>query len=165
MENSGITITFIIGATLILGLLVVLHIFTTTKKETDRFFKIEAGEGWNKMIDLWSDSKLNDPIKDVITYDAEVQNGGHLQFFENCQDEMDELMSSLKKQLPKEMYKNLEDAYELYKQKDLTIETVDDYVEEAQLGDFDKFDYFYYENEKKIYQIMQEYAFTLDLDD
>ena len=164
MENNVITIIFIIGGIVILGLLVTIHIFTTTKKETDNYFRIEDEEKWNKMIDLWSDYKLDDPIKDVITYDAEVQNGGHLQFFENCEGEIEELMISLKKQLPEEMYSNLKEAYDLHKKKNLTIETVDDYVEEAQLGDFDKFDNFYYDNENKISKIMQEYASTLELD-
>lgn len=164
MENNSATIIFIIGAIVILGLLVAIHLFTTPKKETKRFTIPKDEERWNKMIDLWSDNELNDPIKDVITYDAEVQNGGHLQFFENCQDEMEALIISLKKQLPEEMYNNLKQAYELHKEKKLNIETVDDYVNEAQLGDFDKFDKFYYNNEKKINKIMQEYASTLDLD-
>lgn len=164
MESNITVIIFIIGVIVFLGLLVTVHVFTTIKKETDSSFRIDDAEKWNKMIDLWSDYKLDDPIKDVITYDAEVQNGGHLQFFENCQDEIEELMISLKKQLPEEMYNNLKQAYKLHKEKNLNIETVDDYVEEAQLGDFDKFDKFYYDNEKKVNKIMQEYASTLDLD-
>lgn len=152
----------LIGATILaLGGLVV---FITVNKKKD--FSDDSSfseEKWNKMIDLWVDGELDNPIKDVLTYDAEVNNGGHLQFFENCNDELEEMMFSLKESLPRDVYDNLKQAYDIYKSMDTNIENVDEYVDVALQGDLDKYDHFYYENYDKVKGILKEYASTIEI--
>lgn len=144
-------------------ILVIVLIATRQKKnvkEEDTF----SDEKWNKMIDLWVDYELNHPIKDVLTYDSEVNNGGHLQFFENCNNELDEMLISLKDNLPEDIYINLKKAYDVYTSSDINIENVDDYVGEALEDRFREYDSYYYNNNYKVNEVLRNYASTLDLD-
>ena len=117
---------------------------------------------WNKMIDLWVENELNDPIKHLITYDNEIQNGGHLQFFENCQNELKSITSFLKKTLSKELNDNFKHAQNLYKKMCTEIEK-DNFDEDKYLEKFEEFDNFYYENEEEVKEILENYANTLEL--
>ena len=38
---------------------------------------------WNKMWDLWADGELDSPYASLMTYQSEVNNGGHDQYFFN----------------------------------------------------------------------------------
>jgi len=38
---------------------------------------------WNKMWELWSDEQVSSPYAELMTYQSEVENGGHDQFFYN----------------------------------------------------------------------------------
>lgn len=150
---------------ILVGVLILVAVLIATNKkknvkEEDTF----SDEKWNKMIDLWVNYELYHPIKDVLTYDAEVNNGGHLQFFENCNDELDEMMVSLKDNLPEEIYDNLKNAYDLYISSNIKVENVDDYVDEALEDRFGEFDSYYYNNSNKVNEVLRNYASTLELD-
>ena len=113
---------------------------------------------WNKMIDLWVEEKLVSPYAELITYDSEVNNGGHWQFFDNVSesDNIERVVGVLLGVLPIEFKELLEKAYEEYKK--------DPDDNEGNLSPlFDKCDSFYYANSKKIDSILQNYANTLSL--
>ena len=38
---------------------------------------------WNKIWDLWAEGKAKSPYSELMTYDGEVNNGGHDQYFFN----------------------------------------------------------------------------------
>ena len=147
----------------IVVLVVVLIVVNQNKKlKTDNTY---SEEKWNKMIDLWVDFELKGPINDLLTYDAEINNGGHLQFFENKSDNLDNMMVSLKEILPDDVYDNLKSAYDIYLKSNFSIENVDDYVDVASKDSFLEYDTYYYKNDDKINKILKEYAATIKIDD
>ena len=38
---------------------------------------------WNKMWDMWAEQKASSPYAELMTYESEINNGGHKQFFDN----------------------------------------------------------------------------------
>ncbi|MGN0805286.1 MAG: hypothetical protein ACI4MS_07880, partial [Candidatus Coproplasma sp.] len=38
---------------------------------------------WNKMWKLWADEKAQSPYAELMTYQSEINNGGHAQYFFN----------------------------------------------------------------------------------
>ena len=53
----------------------------------------KSAKQWNKIWELWSNFELDNPVKDLMTYISEINNGGHLQFFENLENnEEDEII-------------------------------------------------------------------------
>lgn len=154
----AISIIFAIITTLFITITII------NKKKTTKNENEFSEEKWNKMIDMWSDFELDDPIKDVLTYDAEINNGGHLQFFENCHDNLDEMLLSLKNTLPSDIYNNLKKAYDIYASSNTNIENVDDYVEESSKNQFSEYDTYYYNNTDKINEILKNFASTLKID-
>ena len=64
------------------------------------FGKKEEDEGtrrWNAMWEAWEAGEIPSPYNELLTYDSEMQEGGHLQFFLNralrrenagCEDEV-----------------------------------------------------------------------------
>ena len=113
---------------------------------------------WNKMVGLWGDFKLESPYEELMTYWNEVNNGGHYQFFDNVSGRTD-LTKSIKNLLgvlPSEFKPLVEKAFKMY-EKD-----PDD--ENDELSDFlDQCDDFFYRNEEKITEVLQNYANTLSL--
>lgn len=57
--------------------------FTSGRELTD------AERRWNRMWDLWAEGEAESPWAELMTYDSEVNNGGHFQYFfntDNCGD-------------------------------------------------------------------------------
>lgn len=44
----------------------------------------EKDRKWNKMWDLWAEGEAAAPYAQLMTYDSEVNNGGHSQYFFQC---------------------------------------------------------------------------------
>ena len=40
-------------------------------------------ENWNRIWELWAIGDLHSPIDNLMTYQSEVNNGGHSQYFFN----------------------------------------------------------------------------------
>lgn len=38
---------------------------------------------WNKMWELWAKECADSPYSELMTYQSEVNNGGHAQYFDN----------------------------------------------------------------------------------
>ncbi len=79
---------------------------------------------WNKMWELWSEGCTDSPYSELMTYQSEVNNGGHEQYFDNIsniKDLQNEILS-LKTILPPQLTATLEQAYTAY----LTMEENND---------------------------------------
>ena len=71
---------------------------------------------WNKMWELWTEDRADSPYQELMSYQSEVNNGGHDQYFFNTEnaDDLQKELSILKTVLPEKLQKNLRDAYSAY---------------------------------------------------
>lgn len=113
---------------------------------------------WNKMWDLWVGERADSPYAELMTYQSEVYNGGHDQYFTNVENtgDLQKEMSALKTILPAKFKRNLKRAYIAY----LVSERIDSERAEQIL---EKCDDTFYENEEEINRILKEYAATIEL--
>lgn len=124
------------------------------KKKKKELPLTEEDKKWNKMWDLWSDDEIESPYNELMTYQSEVNNGGHDQYFLNTSDNSDieKELNALYEILPEEAKENLKKAYKAY----LKLEENED-DEEAQeiLEDADNN---FWENEEQITEIIKKRA-------
>ena len=113
---------------------------------------------WNKMWELWTEEKTKSPYTELMTYQSEINNGGHSQYFCNVDNVSDlkKEMSALEEILTPLLRENLQKAYKA----DLILEEKEDEDAEEIL---DQCDDVFYENEEHINRILQEYANTLEI--
>ena len=113
---------------------------------------------WNKMWELWTEEKTKSPYTELMTYQSEINNGGHSQYFCNVDNVSDlkKEMSALEEILTPLLRENLQKAYKA----DLILEEKEDEEAEEIL---DQCDDVFYENEEQINCILQEYANTLEI--
>ena len=111
---------------------------------------------WNKMWDLWSNGEASSPYAQIMEYSAEVNNGGHAQYFSNLGDLnlLEDSIQVLLANLPELFTKKLEKAYKLYLKDEFARKT------EKIMS---KCDDIFYKNEEVINDMLKEYASTLDL--
>ena len=69
---------------------------------------------WNKMWDLWAENRADTPYAEVMTYQSEVNNGGHDQYFLNVEQtgDLQAEISILENVLSEELRSNLLTAYD-----------------------------------------------------
>ena len=114
----------------------------------------EEQRKWNKMWDMWVEGQVDSPYAELMTYQSEINNGGHDQYFtnvENTGDLQKEIMV-LRNVLSPKLNENLKKAYESYvilEEKD-----EDEQAEEA----LSQCDDVFYENEDEVNCILEEYA-------
>lgn len=110
------------------------------------------------MWELWAEEQAESPYAELMTYQSEINNGGHLQYFDNVSntDDLQKEMSSLKTILPPQLKETLIKAYEAY----LASEENDDEKAEEIL---EQCDHMFYENEEEINRILEEYAAKIEL--
>ena len=109
---------------------------------------------WNKMWDMWVDGCAESPYTELMTYQSEINNGGHSQYFSNTENELDLIkeMAALETVLPERLKNNLCDAYNAY-----LISKENDEGEEADKI-FEQCDNVFYEKEEEINGILEKYA-------
>lgn len=114
---------------------------------------------WNKMWELWTEEKADSPYAELMTYQSEVNNGGHSQYFTNVENTSDlqKEMLTLETILPLKFKQTLEKAYKAYL---IFEETEDEKAEEI----LEQCDLFLYENEEEINHILEKYAAQLELE-
>ena len=114
---------------------------------------------WNKMWELWAEGKADSPYTELMTYQSEINNGGHLQYFDNIENigDLKKEMSELERILPQVLKDNLLKAYKAYF---VLRENSDDKNAEEVMKISDKI---YYENEESINQILEEYSEKTEL--
>ena len=109
---------------------------------------------WNKMWELWAEGKADTPYSELMTYQSEVNNGGHLQYFDNLENvgDLQKEISELERVLPPILKINLLKAYKSYL---VLQENADDEKAEEAIEASDEV---YYENEESINRILEEYS-------
>lgn len=119
----------------------------------------EEQQKWNKMWDLWAKGEVDSPYAELMTYQGEINNGGHGQYFMNVENTSDlqKEMSALVNVLPQNLISNLQNAYEAY----LVLEEKeeDEKAEEV----LEQCDSIFYENEEEINRLLEEYAAKMEL--
>ncbi|MBR2987921.1 MAG: DUF4375 domain-containing protein [Clostridia bacterium] len=111
---------------------------------------------WNAMWELWAEERALSPYAELMTYESEVNNGGHMQFFDNAANTslLPQTLSALNTLLTGVLAANLDRAYHIY----LTEED-----EDTKACLLDECDNVFYENESEIEAILREYAKTIDV--
>lgn len=119
----------------------------------------EEEKKWNRMWDLWAEGEIESPCNELMTYQSEVNNGGHDQYFVNTSDNADieKELSALYGILPEILKDNLQRAYDAYLKSE---ENEDD--EEA-IEILEKCDSTFWDNESEINKILEKYAENITL--
>ena len=119
----------------------------------------EAQLKWNKMWELWTEEKTKSPYNELMTYQSEINNGGHSQYFCNVDNVSDlkKEMSALEEILTPLLRENLQKAYKAH----LILEEKEDDEKAEEI--LEQCDDVFYENEEQINHILQEYANTLEI--
>lgn len=119
----------------------------------------EEEKKWNKMWDLWAEGEIESPYDELMTYQSEVNNGGHDQYFVNTSDnaDMGNELSALYKILPEKLKENLQKAYKAYLRSE---ENEDD---EDTIEIMENCDSIFRDNENEINEILEKYAGNMTL--
>lgn len=124
--------------------------------------KVELTEDqlkWNKMWDLWTGGEAESPYAELMTYQSEINNGGHSQYFCNVEnnDDLSKEMSALENILSDKLVDNLHKAYKAY----LILEEneEDEKSEEA----IEQCDDVFFANEEEINSKLEVYANKIQL--
>ena len=114
---------------------------------------------WNKMWDLWEENRADTPYAELMTYQSEINNGGHDQYFLNIENtgDLQKEMTALKTVLSEKLQKNLQDAYHAYR----TV--TDNESDEDAEAILEQCDDIFYQNEEEINRILREYAAKIKL--
>ena len=113
---------------------------------------------WNKMWELWAEEQADAPYAQLMTYQSEINNGGHDQYFTNVENiaDLQNEISVLETILPVIHRDNLRKAYKAY----LVLKEKDDEEAEKILEQCDDA---FYENETELNCILEEYAQKIEL--
>lgn len=114
---------------------------------------------WNIMWNLWVEGRADSPYAELMTYQSEINNGGHDQYFFNIENSgnLQKEMAVLKTVLPTKLRDNLQNAYDAYLK--LTNEGSDE-----QAGTIlSRYDDEFYKDEEDINRILREYASQIEL--
>lgn len=128
-------------------------------KNIDDVVLSEADEKWNRMWDLWADGDIESPYNELMTYQSEVNNGGHHQYFLNTENNGDvrKDIETLCVILPDVLKDNVQTAFNAYVEleQDRNIETNEEILE--------KCDDVFWENEEMINSILESYCKELEI--
>lgn len=116
-------------------------------------------DAWDRMWELWGEGNADSPYAEVLTYQSEINNGGHDQYFFNIENtgDLKKELAVLDSVLPEVLKKNLNAAYKAY----VTLQkNEDDEKAEAILNQCDEV---YYENEEALDDVLNEYAAKIEL--
>ena len=119
------------------------------KKKTEL---TEHEKAWNNLWNLWSEGLVESPYAELMTYQSEINNGGHGQYFTNIENsgDLQKEMSVLETILSPNLKSNLQKAYKAY----LDLEENDEDAEEI----IEQCDDIFFKNEKEINGILEAFA-------
>ena len=114
---------------------------------------------WNKMWELWTEGEADSPYAELMTYQSEINNGGHDQYFLNVENtgDLKKEMSALETVLSTKLKNNLQKAYKAY----LVLEEKED--DETAEETMEQCDDMFYENGEEINHILEEYSSKIEL--
>ena len=109
---------------------------------------------WNKMWDLWASGQVDSPYAELMTYQSEINNGGHDQYFVNVENisDLQKEVSVLATILPETLQHNLQIAYQAY------LESSEKDLDQSEDEIFEKCDNVFFENEEQIDCLLKAYA-------
>ena len=128
-----------------------MGIFDIFKKK--KVEPLTAEERWNRIWELWEIGDLPSPLENLLTYESEVNNGGHSQYFfnvANCGDLAVEVEAVLS-MLPEPLRENLARGYAAFSEQDDISDDVNDEL-------FEECDDVFYEHEQLIIDMIQAVA-------
>ena len=108
------------------------------------------------MWEMWTEEKVDSPYAELMTYQSEINNGGHDQYFTNVENtsDLNKEISALEQILSAELKNNLYKAYLILEKKE-----EDEEAEET----LEQCDDVFYENEEEINRLLEEYACKIEL--
>ena len=114
---------------------------------------------WNKMWDLWTEGEADSPYAELMTYQSEVNNGGHGQYFCNVENtgDLKKEMSALSTVLSDKLVENLNRAYKAH----LLLEENEDDEKAEEIAE--QCDALFFENEEEINYKLETYSDTIQL--
>ena len=109
---------------------------------------------WNKMWDLWASGQVDSPYAELMTYQSEINNGGHDQYFVNVENVSDlrKEMATLTTILPETLQQNLQIAYRAY------LESNEEGIDQSADEILEKCDEAFFEHEEQINDLLKAYA-------
>ncbi len=119
----------------------------------------EEQRKWNKIWGLWVEGQADSPYAELMTYQSEINNGGHSQYFSNAANvgDLQKEMSVLQSILSEILKNNLQTAYKAY----LWLEEKEDNENVEEI--LARCDGVFYEHEEEINRILKEYAAKIEL--
>jgi len=120
---------------------------------------------WNEFVDILAMESEDDLTENqkvaqrAFWYDSEVQNGGHLQYFENQnRDDYSIIIEAIKQLGAVEQANILEKAVAQIKSKKRSpIKKIVTFVKRAREGEFDDFDSEYHEAQPSLNDLLEKY--------
>jgi len=121
---------------------------------------------WNAYVKLIGYSGQYEELNDiqlaahlVFRYESEVQNGGHLQFFENESAELVERILAALNVVGADSYVPiLSEAINRWRSREREkLESVEDYVAEALDGEFSDLDHSFYNAQPPLIKVLERY--------
>lgn len=114
---------------------------------------------WNKMLELWEQEKAESPYAELMTYQSEINNGGHGQYFSNVDNngDLNADMTILTTVLSEKLVDNLHKAYKAH----LVLEEKGDDEKAEEI--IKQCDDMFFENEEEINCKSETYAGTIQL--
>ena len=114
---------------------------------------------WNKMWELWEQEKAESPYAELMTYQSEINNGGHGQYFSNVENngDLNADMTILTTVLSEKLVDNLHKAYKAH----LILEENEDDEKAEEI--IEACDNVFYENEEEINSKLEAYADKIQL--
>lgn len=136
------------------ALMGLLDIFKKSKDELS-----DKQKKWNKMWELWVNGCAASPYAELMTYQSEVNNGGHSYYFYNIGNSFDlqKGINTLETVLSDKLRRNLQDAYHAH------LALVDNESDENSESVLERCDEEFYENEDEIKRTLEEYAAKIEL--
>ena len=128
--------------------------FGFIKRRKTRVELTDSQLKWNKMWDLWSEGKVESPIGELMTYQSEINNGGHGQYFTNIENtgDLQKEMTALETILSTDLKSNLQKAYKVY----LALEENENNEEAEKI--IKQYDEVFFKNEKEVNDILEAFA-------
>lgn len=112
-----------------------------------------------KMWALWEEDLVESPYAELMTYQSEINNGGHSQYFFNIKSsgDLQREMMILESVLSEKLKSNLRKAYKAY----LVLD--ENEMDEKAETMLEQCDDLFYENEEEINNKLKEYAMKMKL--
>lgn len=132
----------------------IFDIFKRNKKELS-----DEQKKWNKLWKLWEEEKVKSPYRELMTYQSEINNGRHDQYFCNIENtgNLQNEIAALATIWPVKHKNNLQKAYRAY----LILSKNEDNKNTEEV--LEQCDDFFFQNEMEFNQLLEAYANKIQL--